>query len=386
MEEFKKNDDEADFEDDDGQLGPKNQEHHEHQSHHHSEPGVQENKPTVHHEPSVHHEQHQRPKSKPEYDFWKIVSAVLAVVLVVVLLYTSLFSNGGISKEDAADQTLNFVNTKLLQGQTTATLVGVEEKGELYNVKFSVNGQLVDGYVTKDGELFFPQAIDMSGNAALPAAEPSAPAAQELPKADKPKVELFVMSHCPYGTQAEKAMIPVVQELGDKIDFSVKFVNYAMHGEKEVLEEMNQVCIENEQNAKYLDYLSCFLKEGDGETCLTETKIDQAELSSCVQKLDTEFKIKKNLEDQSTWSGGRFPLFLVHNQENEEYGVQGSPTLVINGQQASASRSPAGFLAAVCGAFSEVPEECGAELSAAQASAGFGYDTTGAATAANCII
>ncbi len=376
MEEFKKND-EDDFEDEDF-LAPKHQEHHEHQSHHSEKGAAQEHKP-------IHHEHHQKPKSKTKYNFWQIVSAVLAVILLITLYFGS-FSNGGISKEDAADQTLNFVNTKLLQGQTTATLVSVEEKGELYNVKLSVNGQMVDGYVTKDGELFFPQAIDMSATAGLAAAadEPAQPA-QELPKTAKPKVELFVMSHCPYGTQAEKAMIPVVQELGDKIDFSIKFVNYAMHGEKEVLEQMNQVCIEKEQNTKFLDYLNCFLKEGEGETCLTETKIDNTKLSSCVQKLDTEFNIRKSLEDESTWSGGRFPPFLVHDKENEEYGVQGSPTLVINGEQASASRSPAAFLAAVCGAFSEVPEECGAELSSAQASPGFGSGTASTAAANGCV-
>jgi len=61
--------------------------------------------------------------------------------------------------------------------------------------------------------LFFPQAIDMSGKVdSAAAADEPAPAAQELPKTAKPKVELFVMSHCPYGTQAEKAMIPVVMK------------------------------------------------------------------------------------------------------------------------------------------------------------------------------
>ena len=369
MEEFKKNDD--DFEDDDF-LEPK------HQEHHHPGLGAAQRA-----KPIAHNEQSQRAKSKTTYNVWQVVSAILAVLLIVVL-YVGFFSSNGVSKENAADKTLNFVNTNLLQGQATATLVDVQEEGELYNVKLSVNGQLVDGYVTKDGELFFPQAIDMSATADLAADEP-APAAQELPKTAKPKVELFVMSHCPYGTQAEKAMIPVVQELGDKIDFSVKFVNYAMHGEKEVLEEMNQVCIENEQNAKFLDYLNCFLKEGDGETCLTETKIDKTKLSACTLKLDTEFNIRKSLEDETTWSGGRFPPFLVHDKENEEYGVQGSPTLVINGQQASASRSPAAFLAAVCGAFSEVPEGCGAELSAAQASPGFGTGTASAGAGSGCV-
>ena len=37
------------------------------------------------------------------------------------------------------------------------------------------------------------------------------------PKKEKPEVELFVMSHCPFGTQIEKGMLPVARLLGDKI-------------------------------------------------------------------------------------------------------------------------------------------------------------------------
>ena len=43
-----------------------------------------------------------------------------------------------------------------------------------------------------------------------------------VPKSDKPLVELFVMAYCPYGTQAEKGLIPVIELLGDKIDASIK--------------------------------------------------------------------------------------------------------------------------------------------------------------------
>ena len=41
---------------------------------------------------------------------------------------------------------------------------------------------------------------------------------QEITKTDKPNVELFVMSFCPYGVQAETAMKPVVDLLGDSAD------------------------------------------------------------------------------------------------------------------------------------------------------------------------
>ena len=86
--------------------------------------------------------------------------------------------------------------------------------------------------------------------------------AAEVKKNDKPTVELFVMSHCPYGTQIEKGIIPAIEALGDKVDFNLKFCSYAMHGEQELREELNQYCIQKEQKDKLLPYLKCFLKEG----------------------------------------------------------------------------------------------------------------------------
>src|SRR3989344_6117329 len=104
MEEFRKND-EDDFEDEDF-LEPK---HQEHQSHHSGQGAVQGHKPAVHHGSAAHHEHHQKPKSKTTYNLWQVVSGVLAVVLIVVM-YIGFFNNGGVSKEDAADKNLNFVN------------------------------------------------------------------------------------------------------------------------------------------------------------------------------------------------------------------------------------------------------------------------------------
>ena len=202
-----------------------------------------------------------------------------------------------------------------------------------------------------------------------------------MAKLDKPTVELFVMSHCPYGTQIEKGMLPVVELLGSKIDFTVKFVDYAMHGEKEIQEEMNQYCIETQFNNKYLAYLKCFLKEGNTDSCVTEAGIDKAALDTCIASTDTQYKITANFNDKSTWSGS-FPPFDIYKADNEKYGVQGSPTLVINGVTSESGRSPSSLLSAVCTGFKDKPSECSSTLSSENPSPGFGFETTGAATQA----
>lgn len=206
----------------------------------------------------------------------------------------------------------------------------------------------------------------------------------QVEKSSKPKVEVFVMSHCPYGTQIEKGLIPVVTLLGDKIDFNVRFVYYAMHGEKEVKEELNQYCIQKEQRSKYLSYLVCFLGEGKGEDCLKQIGIDQKKLKTCVAAADKKFAVTANLKDKNSWLNGRYPLVNLDKDLNDKYDISGSPTLVINGTKVSVNRDSASLLAAVCAAFDNPPEECSRQLNSDNPSPGFGFGTTGDAAAAEC--
>ena len=354
-------------------------EEHETKEHH----DVREHHKAKHHsEAKEHHHAHK--KSTMKINSWKIATMVLAVALIVVLAL-QFMGGSELSKEEAGVQVVQFVNKELLQGQATAKLESVTEEGDLYNVKLTVSGQEVNSYVTKDGELFFPQGMKTS--ISLPTAgdttQPSAPA--DVVKSDKPVVELFVMSHCPYGTQAEKGILPVVNLLGDKIDFELKFVYYAMHGQTEIDEQLKQICIKEEQNDKFNDYLACFLEDGDTDRCLAEVSINVAKMESCVAKTDAQYKVTELFKDKSTWLSGNYPLFNVHKADNEKYGVGGSPTLVINGEQASSARSPAAYLATICAAFNEAPKECtdSEGVSTETYSPGFGYEV-GAATAASC--
>ncbi|MFZ2454904.1 MAG: FKBP-type peptidyl-prolyl cis-trans isomerase [Candidatus Altiarchaeia archaeon] len=206
-----------------------------------------------------------------------------------------------------------------------------------------------------------------------------------MAKTDKPVVEAFVMSHCPYGTQIEKGLIPVANLLKDKIDFSIKFCDYAMHGKKEVDEELLQYCIETEDKANYLTYLACFLNASDSPGCLKSANVNTDKVNACVKTTDTQYKVTELYNDQTKWISGQFPPFNVYKDLNTKYGVQGSPTLVLNGVvMEGVSRDSAGLLKAICATFKTAPPECSQTLSSAAPSAGFGYSTTDSASTATC--
>ncbi len=205
------------------------------------------------------------------------------------------------------------------------------------------------------------------------------PVIPTVPKAKKPKVELFVMSYCPYGLQMEKAYLPAWNLLKDKADISLKFVSYAMHGLKEVEENTRQYCIAKEQEDKFIAYLTCFAAKDDTPGCLKEAKINESKMNSCVTKANKDFGVMDKYNDQASWLSGRYPIYPIHQAENDQYGVQGSPTLVINGQEASVSRTPEAVKLAICAGFENAPKECETVLSNASPQPGFGSGTAAAA-------
>jgi hypothetical protein len=291
-----------------------------------------------------------------------------------------------LSPEEAKAKASEFINSNLVSEGTVANIKEITEEGGLYKIVVNVGGQDYDSYLTKDGGKFFPQVLDMAEQLAADT-DSSASGSQSktvASKSDKPKVELFVMSHCPYGTQIEKGILPVIETLGDTIDFTLKFCDYAMHGEKELKEQLNQYCIQKEQGDKLNAYLNCFLEAGDSEGCINKFGVDKTKLNTCISSTDKEYKVMEKFADKSTWSSGQFPVFDIYKADNDAYGVQGSPTLVINGAQISSGRDSSSLLATICSAFNNQPEECNKELSSASPSAGFGFGTDDTASDASC--
>ncbi len=313
-------------------------------------------------------------------DLWKYSTFVL---LAIVVIMGVMFSRGGctgqvISEEEAEGLFLNYVDTTGAD-LSNIEITNIEKSNGLYAITFNYQGAEYpySYYVSLDGSLI-GMMYEYSS------------------KSDKPVVELFVMSYCPYGTQAEKGIIPVAELLGDKIDFRIRYVYYVMHSEKEITENLREYCIQENEPEKFLDYMTCFL-EGNGielsgyitegndvNTCLAQAGIDTTALQTCMTETDEEFTITENLEDESKWLSGYYPLFNVDADLNKQYGVGGSPTLVINGEQVSSSRDPTSYLNAICQAFTNAPKACGEKLSSQTPSPYFGWEGTGSDTSAQC--
>ena len=328
-----------------------------------------------------------------------VVVAILAIAAVIVAVQGA--GNGGttyLAPNVAANKLANWIKDYFTARglPIEAKVVGVKDLGTVYEVNLLLSAQgktqPVTYYVSKDGKYFFPIGIEMKPVGKVELSKP--------PKTDKPSVELFVMSYCPYGVQMEKALIPVLNLLGNKVSFSLHFVNYAMHGPQEVWENARQYCIQKLFGREVLlKYLDCFDKtdvsginnasdyfkklEEASEECIKKLGIDENKLNACIEELNKEYNLWEIVHNRSTWISGRFPPFPVENNLNKKYGVQGSPTLVINGVKVSVARSPEALKEAICSAFTNPPAECNETLSSQQTSPGFG-EGTGSSSTGQC--
>lgn len=254
-------------------------------------------------------------------------------------------------------------------------IMGVKERPEilsfgqeanLFKIKLRVRNQEAEFFVSRDGNYLFPIAVPLSEVEKMKKEKRVESQNKEVEKRERPDVKLFVMSYCPFGLQMEKALLPVWELLKGKAEIGIYFVDYIMHGKKEMEENLRQYCLQKEDKEKYISYLKCFTKEGNSERCLKEAKVPEGRLKECEERTDKEFKVRENFKETG------YPPFNIHKELNERFGVQGSPHLVINDQPVVSERSPEKIKEAICNTFLQPPEECSQKLSEESPGAGFG--------------
>ena len=341
---------------------------------------------------------------------WMYSTIALLVLLVISVAYTAVFSGqglntatgtsaikesgavtelntaGALSIDDAADRAVNYINNYILQGGQKAVLKEKKDAGNgLYELKIDIGGRIFDSYVTADGKLLFPSAIDLTQKP-----QQTQPQQQQgkfdAPDREKTNVKFFVMSFCPFGNQAESGLEPVYRLLKDKVEWEPHYVIYSnyrgggpqycidneskycsMHGIQELNQDIRELCVWKYYNGdKWWDFVlainkNCNSKNADTcwEQYAREAGIDVERIKKCQQE--------------------EWPELLARELElNQEYGVRGSPTVIINDQRYAGARTPDAYLSAICSGFTNPPEECGQEITTS------GTETSSAPPAGGC--
>lgn len=279
-----------------------------------------------------------------------------------------------ISLEEAKAKALDFVNNNLMRPGTEVSLKEAGEDYGMYKIVINVPGQNgsdeFETYITKDGKKFFPQIMDIeeTKEASEKAEADQAQANASIPKTDKPKVELFVMSFCPYGVIAEKAMSPVFDLLKDKADIQVRFIASiqdgesidkvkSLHGAIEGIEDARQLCVaKNYDQEKLWQYINEI-----NEKCYPIYRNGDKVYQECWETAARNAGLNINTLNTCVENDGP-GLIQAEDKTAKGYGVSGSPTLMINGQRYNGARSAEAFKTAICNAFNTAPEECASAL------------------------
>lgn len=320
-----------------------------------------------------------------------IISTIVLGVFVLILLITN-FSGGLtgkiVSEQDAGNIALNFINTNLVpNGNLTFDSVKEDSSIGCYVIQIPSNGQTIPVYLSKDGQYIdfgmgmvniatYSKYIDPQRTATT---SQSNTQPTDVPKSDKPVVEAFIFSYCPYGLQFEKALIPVYNLLKNKADINIMAIG-AMHGEFEQIESFRQVCIEKIYGKdKLFSYLKAFDESSDIGKCAGDADC----LKPLIQKIFTTLGIDESDVNNCMDNDAR-ALYASQGARASELGISGSPTLVINDVKVQVTRTPDAIKEIICSAFTTAPTECSQNISSSSASAGFGADASSSSSSSSC--
>ncbi len=99
----------------------------------------------------------------------KIISFIVLVLILagLGLVYMKFGQGDGagpaISQAEAAETALAYINNTILQGRAVASLTGeMAEENGLYKFEVDLEGTQFFSYITKDGNLLFPEGIDLT--------------------------------------------------------------------------------------------------------------------------------------------------------------------------------------------------------------------------------
>jgi hypothetical protein len=182
-------------------------------------------------------------------------------------------------------------------------------------------------------------------------------AAVEAARVDKPgavKLELFIMSKCPYGVQAMQAVSPVLRAIGEKVDFRLDYIATdeqgtlkCLHAEPECKGNIQQLCAMKhypEMN-KWLSFIDCQNKTWgnipDGwEPCADQAGMDKGTLRSCFEGNEGKELAKA--------SAARAVAAKA----------QGSPTILLAGHPYEGGRGKSDIWKALCDKMTEKAPGC----------------------------
>lgn len=194
----------------------------------------------------------------------------------------------------------------------------------------------LEGKFDPTAEICDNGGVDDDGDGKVDCADDQCKGAKACREAKAKTLDMFVMSHCPYGAQAMVAADAVADHFGKDLTLNVHFIGQmqgdalsSMHGQAEVDEDLREICAskkypKNNQFAKYLACRSKDLRNTDWQACAKSSGMDEKVIAKCVE---TEGKalLRESFQFANSLQIGASPTFLSNNRR--EFNAVDAPTL-----------------------------------------------------------
>jgi glutaredoxin len=182
----------------------------------------------------------------------------------------------------------------------------------------------------------------------------AADARTAMPAPDALRVELYMMSKCPFAAKVVPDVEALARALGPRARIVVDYIGTvgergeltSMHGPSEVDADLAQVCAARVAPERLLAMMSCQTRAGFAQAessagpCAAEAGISLALLKACIA------------------SGEGERLLAASFERSRARGARGSPSIFIGGEQHVGRRTAAAFLRKACAMLAPPPAAC----------------------------
>jgi hypothetical protein len=192
-------------------------------------------------------------------------------------------------------------------------------KNDLLDLRLGATFNPVTGFHSME---FCDSGSDDDGNGLIDCEDPMCSnnlvCRTEVPK----KLDLFVMSECPYGVPALDAMEEVLENFGDQIDFNIHYIVSenadgsfrSLHGQTEVDENARQLCaIEHyPEDYEYMEYIWC--RNNDLKADWNECAKKYPAVKSCFESEEGYDLLKEDIKIANQLQIGASPTWIANDR------------------------------------------------------------------------
>jgi protein-disulfide isomerase len=266
--------------------------------------------------------------------FWKVSTVVLLVLLILVIYSEGIPTGLSVAEDDeVVENSIAFINENLLMGMAEAELVDVSLDRGMYKLDLSVEGssglvQEFTSYVTKDGNLLFPSAVDMSEFEVTVEEEE-----EELPVEERIEVDTtndpfvgpenaavtiveFSDFECPFCSRGYETVNEVKELYGDDVKIVFKNFPLSFHENAQKAAEASECAFDQDMFWEMHDMMF------ENQEAIT---VD--DLKAYAEELGMDTEVFNECLD----TGAKEEAVQADFDAGSEVGVTGTPAFFING-------------------------------------------------------